>query len=144
MLAESLAGLLTESPIARGRARLWRDRRDEWVASAGWALTASLALKGEVAGEEGRELLDQIEREIRDRPNRVRHEMNQTVIALGLVPELHDRALEVAAAISPVEVDHGETSCATPDAAAYIQRTLDHRARQAEKRAAKAAAGDRR
>ena len=139
VVAESFAGMLSDAPIAHGRGARWRDRKDEWIASAGWAITASLALKEQVSAGEGRALLDQIEAEISTRPNRVRHEMNQVVIALGLLPELHDRALEVAAAISPVDVDHGETSCQTPDAAAYIERTLAHRAKMAAKRAAKAA-----
>lgn len=137
VVAESFAGMLSDAPIAAGRAQLWRDRTDEWIASAGWAITASLALKDRVDTELGLALLDQIEREIDGRPNRVRHEMNQVVIALGLLPDLHDRALEVAAAVSPVEVDHGETSCQTPDAATYIDRTLQHRAELAARRAAK-------
>ncbi len=137
VLAESFAGMLSDSPIAEGRAALWRDRKDEWIASAGWAITASLALKDRIDEELGHALLDQTEAEIADRPNRVRHEMNQVVIALGIDPRFHDHALRVAAAISPVDVDHGETSCKTPDAASYIARTLDHRAKQAAKRAAK-------
>ena len=137
VVAESFAGMLADSPIAAGRAALWRDRKDEWIASAGWAITASLALKGRIDDELGHALLDQIEAEIDDRPNRVRHEMNQVVIALGIDERFHDHALRVAAAISPVDVDHGETSCTTPDATDYIARTLAHRAKQAAKRAAK-------
>jgi hypothetical protein len=33
--------------------------------------------------------------------------------------------LAAAARIGPVEVDHGETGCKTPDAAAYIKRGSD-------------------
>ncbi len=140
VVAESLAGLLTESKIADARSKAWRDKKDEWAASAGWALSASLAFRERMDTELGLRLLDQIEAEIADRPNRVRHEMNQCVITFGLLPELHDRALEVAAAISPVDVDHGETSCKTPDAASYIAKTLAHREKQAAKKAEREAA----
>jgi hypothetical protein len=35
---------------------------------------------------------------------------------------LRGRALEIARKIGRVEVDHGQTGCKTPDAAAYIAR----------------------
>jgi len=35
--------------------------------------------------------------------------------------------LAAAKRIGKVEVDHGETGCKTPDAAAYIRKVLDHR-----------------
>ena len=51
--------------------------------------------------------------------------MNQTLIAIGVrSPRLEKRARAVAKAIGKVEVDHGDTSCKTPDATAYIERTL--------------------
>ena len=39
-------------------------------------------------------------------------------------PALTERALQVAGKIGKVEVNHGETGCKTPDAAAYIRKTL--------------------
>lgn len=51
--------------------------------------------------------------------------MSNALIAIGgSMPELQARALEIAAAIGAVEVDHGETGCKTPDAAAYIERMV--------------------
>ena len=51
--------------------------------------------------------------------------MNGALIAIGVrSPGLEQQALKVAAVIGKVEVDHGDTSCETPDAAAYIARTL--------------------
>ena len=35
--AEAVAGVVANSPHARSRSDQWRDRRDEWTASAGWA-----------------------------------------------------------------------------------------------------------
>jgi hypothetical protein len=49
--------------------------------------------------------------------------MNQTLIAIGMRGgALRRRAVAVADAIGPVVVDHGRTSCVTPDARAYIER----------------------
>jgi hypothetical protein len=54
--------------------------------------------------------------------------MNNAVIAIGIrSPTLRKLALTVAKRIGKVEVDHGETNCKTPDAAAYILKTVAHR-----------------
>ena len=53
--------------------------------------------------------------------NRVRDAINDVVIAIGgRNPSLRTRATESARRIGKVEVDHGDTACKTPDAAAYI------------------------
>jgi hypothetical protein len=64
-----------------------------------------------------------IEREIHSQPNWVRYSMNSALIAIGLRDAtLEARALEAAAHIGKVEVDHGDTCCKTPDATAYIHK----------------------
>ena len=46
---------------------------------------------------------------------------NSTLIAIGFRSHtLEKKALAVAKKIGVVEMDHGETNCKTPDAAAYI------------------------
>ena len=70
-----------------------------------------------------RERLAFIEANIHTAQNRVRHAMNSAVIAIGLrSPEMRGLALAGAARIGKVTVDHGETGCQTPDAAAYIRK----------------------
>ena len=65
--------------------------------------------------------------------------MNQAVISIGVRNEtLQEKALAAARAIGKVKVDHGETSCKTPDAAAYIKKTIEHRKKKAAKEAAEA------
>lgn len=60
--------------------------------------------------------------------------MNNALIAIGIRNDyLQDKALEVARAIGPVEVDQGETNCRTPDAAAYILRTVARKHRHSTK-----------
>jgi hypothetical protein len=64
-----------------------------------------------------------IERDIHHRKNRVRDAMNSARIAIGIRnKKLEERALKVAKNIGKVVVDHGETSCKTPDATAYIRK----------------------
>lgn len=139
--AEAVAGVVAASPHARRRSDQWRDMRSEWIASAGWCLVAHTAESDIWTVAELRDLLKQIEAEIHDRPNRVRHEMNQAVITIGLrSPALRKSAIATARRIGPVVVDHGETSCTTPDAIGYIDKTVAHREAQAAKKAAKAAA----
>ena len=51
--------------------------------------------------------------------------MNQALIAIGgSMPQLTELALAAAHAIGRVEVDHGQTGCVTPPAAAYIEKML--------------------
>jgi hypothetical protein len=50
--------------------------------------------------------------------------MNNVVIAIGIRnPMLEEAAVEAAKRIGPVEVDHGETGCKTPEAVSYIAKT---------------------
>jgi 3-methyladenine DNA glycosylase AlkD len=123
VLMEALGRLVARSPAAASRAKAWRDRKGEWTAGAGWVVTGSLALDGAYTQAEAIALIAQIEREIHGRPNRVRHEMNGALIALGMQGgRARERAMKAAAAIGRVVVDHGQTGCVTPDAAAYIRK----------------------
>jgi len=135
MAVGSVAGVVAGSPHARALSDEWRDSPDEWTASAGWLLVAFCAERHEVFSEgELAGLLSQIEAEIHRRPNRVRHEMNQAVIAIALrSEELCSEATEAARRIGKVAVDHGKTGCKTPDAVGYIERAVAHRARRARR-----------
>ena len=64
---------------------------------------------------------------------RVRHEMNGALIAIALRDgNLRRQATATARRIGPLDVDHGQTSCTTPDAVEYIERTRAHRARRSD------------
>ena len=146
ILAEGLGGLCAQTSHARALSDSWRDRPDEWPASVGWFVVMCTAEDpGVWSVEELRGLLGRIEAEIDQRPNRVRHEMNGAMIVMALRDaRLRRSVLAAARRIGPVEVDHGQTGCKTPEVAPYVERTLAHRAakaaRQAE-RAAKRSAG---
>ena len=71
--------------------------------------------------------LKQLERDIQQSPNWARYSMNWALISIGTYcEELKDAAIAAAKRIGKVEVDHGETSCKTPDAAPYIEKASAH------------------
>jgi 3-methyladenine DNA glycosylase AlkD len=129
VVADAVSGYVAQTRHAAGRVKPWTNSSREAVAVAGWMTLARLA----IAPTEEDDCafipyLDRIVAKIHDSPNRVRESMNRTLIAIGCRNEsLKSRALKAAAAVGHVEVDHGETSCETPDAAAYIEKTWAHK-----------------
>jgi 3-methyladenine DNA glycosylase AlkD len=120
---------LADAPGAVEIARDWRAGDGEWMTSAGWALTAYLAMRRDALDDaECEDLLATIEHEIAGAPNRTRHEMNGALIAIGSRGgRFDDLAREVAARIGPVSVDHGLTGCKTPAAISYLDRIAARR-----------------
>ena len=141
ILAEGLGGLCAQTSYARALSDSWRDDPSEWPASVGWFIvTCSAEDPGVWSLEELHGLLAQIEAEIGERPNRVRHEMNGAMIVMALRDaSLREAVLAAAGRIGPVRVDHGQTGCKTPEVAPYVERTLAHRAAKAARQAAGAA-----
>lgn len=124
-----LGSVAARSPVAREVMEGWMKSDNEWIASAGWRILAHLALDAEgLPDADFEKYLAVIQRDIHGSQNRVRHEMNNALIAIGARnPALEKKALAAAAKIGKVEVDHGETGCKTPDAAAYIKKTVERR-----------------
>ncbi len=141
ILAEGLGGLCAQSPHARALSDSWRDSPAEWTASTGWFIVTCTAEDPDIwSVQELRGLVRQIEGEIGERPNRVRHEMNGALIVIALRDgNLRRSVLAAANRIGPVKVDHGQTGCKTPDVAPYVERTLAHRAAKAARQAERAA-----
>ncbi len=125
ILTDQFASFVASTGFARICMDDWTMDEREFVAAAGWDIISILAVKHpELPDLMFDPWLALIERDIHDRPNRVRHAMNQALIAIGCRDErLREAALEVAGRIGRVTVDHGKTGCKTPDAAAYIKRT---------------------
>ncbi len=141
ILAEGLGGLCSQSPHARALSDAWRDSPAEWTASTGWFIVTCTAEDPDAwSVQELRGLLRQIEGEIGERPNRVRHEMNGALIVIALRDgNLRRSVLAATNRIGPVKVDHGQTGCKTPEVAPYVERTLAHRAAKAARQAERAA-----
>jgi len=67
--------------------------------------------------------------------NWVKYAMNNALINIGVRnPALEKKAIAAAKRIGEVQVDHGETGCKTPDAAAYIKKTVAYNKQRASKR----------
>lgn len=126
---DALGGLAAKSPVARETLERWIRSDDEWTAAAGWTILAHLAMDPDGLPDEYFEAhLATIERDLQGSQNRVRHQMNGALIAIGgSRPALETKALAAAAKIGKVDVDHGETDCKTPDAAGYITKMAKRR-----------------
>ncbi|MEO0447128.1 MAG: DNA alkylation repair protein [Verrucomicrobiota bacterium] len=101
--------------------------RSLWKVHLGWATVASIAVAKKpprkVENSWFHPMIETIESTIHDSPNDLRGQMNDSLIAIGSRDEtLRDLALDAAKRIGVVDVDHGETSCKTPDATAYIEK----------------------
>jgi 3-methyladenine DNA glycosylase AlkD len=123
-----VAALAAEGPHGAAKARQWLASKDGDERVAGWGLVSQLAMRGEAEPDAWfAGLLAEIERSIHRAPNAERGAMNQAVISIGgRSPALRRAALAAAKRIGRVEVDHGDTSCKTPEAAAYIGKMWAH------------------
>lgn len=129
VLTDAFSGLAGKSPAGRKKAGRWLKSRSEWIKSAGWNLVGGMALHAEEVDDAVLEgYLKTIESGIHSAPNRVRHSMNMALISIGMRSAAFEKkAVAAAGRIGKVEVDHGETSCKTPDAAAYIKKARARR-----------------
>jgi len=113
MLADFVVAVtLTESDIAQEVADKWIASGEELRMSAGWSCYCWLLgrypdsqfSESKLAG-----MLEQVQRTIHDAPERAKYSMNNFIytVAISFVP-LHDKAVEVAKAVGPVEVGQGK------------------------------------
>lgn len=133
-LTDALSGLVAQTPLARAKAEAWTASEAEYVGRAGWSVLAHLANNDTTLPDGYFEpYLARIEQGIHQARNRTREAMNTALIAIGSrSASLEPLALAAAARIGPVQVNHGETACETPDAAAYIRKTRAHRDSRAQ------------
>ncbi len=123
-LAGAIGRVVAKTPDARATAEAWTKSDGEYIGQCGWTVLAVLAGGGDRVSEtDCMTLLARIEKTIASAPNRVRHTMNSTLIAIGgRSPKLRTAALAAHKRIGKVEVDHGDTACVTPNADAYIAK----------------------
>jgi len=132
VITDALATFAAQTSPDPKKIEKWMKSKDEWIGCFGWSLFARLArTDGPFSDAALEQYLDTIERDIHQAKNRVKHSMNSAVISIGVRNEkLQKKALAAAARIGKVEVDHGDTDCKTPDAAAYIRKTAAHAAKK--------------
>ncbi len=133
LIADEFANLVARTPYRQKKAEKWRNAAGEWIGRAGWCLIALLAAHDAALPDNYfAPYLDEIVAQLHMRKNRVREAMNNALIAIGGRSEaLQRKALEAAQAIGPVEIDHGETNCRTPDAVASILKIAARKQRLA-------------
>jgi 3-methyladenine DNA glycosylase AlkD len=129
VLTDALSGLAARSPVAQACMEAWAEAKGEWRGTAGMNILAALAAYDDALPDAYLErYLGVIEARIHGSENRVRHAMNMALIAIGVRnPSLQATATAAAGRIGKVEVNHGATSCKTPDAAAYIRKTVERK-----------------
>lgn len=134
VIIDALATFAAQTSPDPKKIEKWMKSKDEWTGCFGWSVFARLArVDGAYSDEALEQYLNTIERDIRKAKNRVKYAMNSAVISIGVRNEkLQQKALAAAARIGKVEVDHGDTDCKTPDAAAYIRKTVAHAAKKAK------------
>jgi 3-methyladenine DNA glycosylase AlkD len=126
--ADALAGFAAAGPHALRCVERWMASGDEWTAAAAWGVLARVAADPGRSDDWFRPFVETIERDIYGAKNRVRHAMNNALIAIGARSDpLEALAIAAARRIGPVRVDHGDTDCKTPGAEAYILKTRARR-----------------
>ncbi|MCA9705142.1 MAG: histone H1-like repetitive region-containing protein [Myxococcales bacterium] len=131
----AVSTLAARSPLAPTLGARWRKAKADLRSAAGWDVIGTLCAPGSAVDDAWlRPLLQEIRTGIARAPNRTRYAMNNALISMGgYRPALRDEALAIAREIGKVEVDHGDTSCKTPDAASYIEKMAVRHSRKAAK-----------
>jgi 3-methyladenine DNA glycosylase AlkD len=119
-----VAMLAAEGPRGLETAKRWLASREDSLRRAGWYLVAQLAARDPNVPDAW--LLDrlaEIERSVHAAPNSHRDPMVGALVAIGgRGPALRKAATAAATRIGKVEVDHGDTSCKSPDALEYLEK----------------------
>ena len=112
--------VVKKSPHSEELRLAWLRDPDPVVASAGWALTTErVAKKPDVLDLPG--LLDVIEAEMKDAPDRLQWAMNHCLAQIGIEhPELRARALDIGERLEVLKDYPTPPNCTSPFAPAWI------------------------
>jgi hypothetical protein len=136
-----VAEIAAATPGRLERAQRWIASSRDRTAQAGWDLMSLVALSGdEVSDEVFEAQLALIAERIEGYGNWTRRSASNTITGIGLRNDrLEAAARQTALDMGSVEFDPGQTSCVMPDPIEYLEKTKAYRAKQAQKRAARAA-----
>lgn len=135
IISDEFSNVARSTPFAKDCAVRWIDADGEWIEYAGWNVLAGLSADASIPDSFFVPYIVRIEAQIHGAKNRVRHGMNNALINIGLREgDIRTQAMSAAARVGDVNVDHGETSCVTPNATAYILKTLAYRESKAQKK----------
>lgn len=112
--------LVRKGPHAEELREAWLADPDPVVASAGWALTSERVVR-RPEGLDLTTLLDVINAEMKDAPDRLQWAMNQCLAHIGIEhPEHRDRALEIGERLEVLKDYPTPPGCTSPYAPAWI------------------------
>jgi 3-methyladenine DNA glycosylase AlkD len=130
MLSDHVVSVtLAETDIAQAVADKWIASGDELRMSAGWSCYCWLLgnrKDAEFSASKIASMLDLVENTIYDSPDRTKSAMNNFMytVAISYLP-LHDKAVETAKAVGPVEIKRDKKKSSILLAAENIQKDLD-------------------
>lgn len=105
----------------------WMDDADPVVASAGWALTSDRVAK-KPDGLDLSGLLDTIEAQMKEAPERLQWAMNQTLATIGIEHEaLRARALDIGERLEVLKDYPTPPNCTSPFAPIWINEIVSRR-----------------
>ena len=112
--------IVKKSPHAEALRQSWMDDPDPVVASAGWALTSERVNK-KPEGLDLSGLLDTIEAEMADAPERLQWAMNETLSYIGIEnPDLRARAIDIGERLGVLRDYPTPPGCTSPFASSWI------------------------
>ncbi len=112
--------IVKKSPHAEVLRRRWLDDPDPVVASAGWTLTSERVNRNP-DGLDLPGLLDVIEAEMKDAPERLQWAMNETLAYIGIEnPELRERAIAIGDRLEVLKDYPTPPGCTSPFAPTWI------------------------
>jgi 3-methyladenine DNA glycosylase AlkD len=119
--------VVKKSPHAEELRVAWTADPDQVVASAGWALTTErVAKKPEGLDLPG--LLDTIEADMRDAPDRLQWAMNHTLAQIGIEHADHrSRAIDIGERLEVLKDYPTPPNCTSPYAPAWINEMVSRR-----------------
>ena len=104
--------------------RAWFDDPDPVVASAGWALTSDRVAK-DAAGLDLAHLLDLIEAQMKDAPDRLQWAMNNTLAQIGISHAGHRaRAIDIGERLGVLKDYQTPPNCTSPFAPVWINEIV--------------------
>lgn len=119
-----VAEVASEGPHAMTRCAAWCAAKDVAQRANGWTLVGVIAQRdAEVPDAWLGARIAEIEQLIHTAPNEMRSALNLALIKIGgRNAALRKAATAAAKRIGKVDIDHGDTSCKTDDAAEYIDK----------------------
>ena len=127
-IAAAVSNVAAATPAAKKRMEKWTLSKREMTACVGWHTLASIAREDDALPDAYfKKYIATIESTIHGSKNWAKYSMNNALINIGVRnAALQKQATAAARRIGTVEIDHGETGCKTPEAAAYITKTVAH------------------